>query len=147
MHDKLPRAGMRRVLPALVLAMGGSVMLAACRTMPDVHAVCPLDTTGVLVGRVETEGGIAGPFVVVARERGSGKVAHRAFIEDSRAFAMLMDAGHYDFFAFSDLDGNGRRGSDEPASAVYALRSGIRAAELIELPSLRIDAPSITAER
>jgi hypothetical protein len=136
MHDKLPRAAMRRVLPALVLAMGGSIMLAACQTMPDVHAVCPL-----------AEGGIAGPFVVVARERGSGKVAHRAFIEDTRAFAMLMDTGHYDFFAFSDLDGNGRRGPDEPASAVYALRSEIRAADLIELPSLHIDAPAITAER
>lgn len=147
MHDKLPRTAMRRVLPGLVLAMGGSLMLAACQTRPDVRAVCPLDTTGVLVGRVETESGITGPFVVVARERESGKVAHRTFIEDTRAFAMLMNAGRYDFFAFSDVDGNGRRDPDEPASAIYALRSEIRAADFVELPPLHIDVPPITAER
>jgi hypothetical protein len=138
MHDELPRAAMRRVISSLALTIAMSTMLSACRNAPDVHAVCPLDTTGVLVGRVEAESGIVGPFVVVARERASGKFAHRAFIEDTRAFAMLMDAGRYDFFAFSDSDGNGRRGPDEPASAVYALRSEIRAGDLIELPSLQI---------
>ncbi|MBC8028121.1 MAG: hypothetical protein H7Y89_19170 [Steroidobacteraceae bacterium] len=147
MHDELLRAAMRRVLPALALAMAGPLMLAACQTFPDVHAVCPLDTTGVLVGRVEAQSGIVGPFVVVARERASGKIAHRTFIEDTRAFAMLMNAGRYDFFAFSDLDGNGRRSPDEPASAVYALRSEVRAADLIELPSLQIDLPAVPAGR
>jgi hypothetical protein len=147
MHDELPRAAMRRVLPSLALAVSAALSVTACHTAADVHAVCPLDTTGVLVGRVEADSGIAGPFVVVAREQASGNVAHRAFIEDTRAFAMLMDVGRYDFFAFSDSDRNGRRSADEPASAVYALRSEIRAADLIELPPLQIDVPAITAER
>jgi hypothetical protein len=141
MSLELPRAARPRVSAAFALAMGVSLMLAACRTVPDIHAVCPLDTTGVLVGRVEAQSGVIGPFVVVARERDSGKVAHRTFVDDTRAFAMLMDAGRYDFFAFSDLDGNGYRDPAEPSSAVYALRSELRAADLIELPPLHIDLP------
>jgi hypothetical protein len=147
MYDQLPRAAMRRVISSLTLAIGAPMMLAACQTIPDVHAVCPLDATGVLVGRIEAQSGIVGPFVVVARERASGKVAHRTFVADTRAFAMLMDAGRYDFFAFSDLDGNGHRGPDEPASAVYALRPDVRAADLIELPPLQIDRASVTSGR
>jgi hypothetical protein len=147
MYDELPRAAMRRALSSLTLAMAMSLMLSACQTVADTHGVCPLDTTGVLVGRVEAQSGIVGPFVVVARERPSGRIAHRAFIEDTRAFAMLMDAGRYDFFAFSDLDGNGRRSPDEPASALYALRSEVRAADLIELPPLLIDLPIDTVDR
>jgi hypothetical protein len=146
MHDELPRAAMRRVISSLALTIAMSTMLSACQTVPDGHAVCPLDTTGVLVGRVEAHSGIVGPFVVVARERASGKIAHRMFVDDTRAFAMLMDAGRYDFFAFSDRDGNGRRGPDEPASAVYALRSEIRPADLVELPALHIDVPTITTD-
>jgi len=141
------RIAKRRALPALALVMSASAMLAARQTPPDIHAVCPLDTTGVLVGRVEAQSGIVGPFVVVARERGSGKIAQRTFVTDTRDFAMLMNAGRYDFFALSDLDGNGRRGPDEPASAVYALRPEVRAADLIELPTLRIDLPAFISDR
>jgi hypothetical protein len=147
MHDELPPAAIRRALTALALAVGGLPMLTACQAAPDVRAVCPLDTRGVLVGRVEAQPGVVGPFVIVARERPSGKIVHRTFVDDTRAFAMLMDEGRYDFFAFSDVDGNGSRGPDEPASAVYALRTEMRGADFIELPSLRIDLPVVTAGR
>src|SRR5688500_11741031 len=147
MHDELPRAAMRRVISSLALTIAMSMMLSACQTVPDVHAVCPLDTTGVLVGRVEADSGIVGPFVVVARERPSGKIAHRMFVDDTRAFAMLMDAGRYDFFAFSERAGNGRRGPLDPPRAAFAFRSHIRLADLVALPALRIDVPTLTTDR
>lgn len=138
---------MRRLLSALAPTMAVSLILAACRTAPMPQASCPLDASGVLVGRVEATSGIVGPFVVVAREHGSGKIAHRTFIRDTRAFAMLMDEGRYDFFAFSDLDGDGWRDADEPASAVYALRPELRAADLLELPPLLIDGSAAVTAR
>jgi hypothetical protein len=77
-------------------------------------------------------------IVVVAIDRGAGKIVHRAFIANGQDFALRLAAGRYKVYAFDDQDHDGALGSGEPRSVVYALAASLRAGERRELPVLTI---------
>ena len=88
------------------------------------------------------------PLLVLAFDRGTGKVAHRAFLESQRAFSMRLYSGSYKFYACADDNRDGRCGSSENRSVMYALADDVHAGEIIQLPSFRLrTADNVAAAR
>ena len=132
---------------AKLLAAAGALALGACAT-PDASLTARQhDSTGLLLGRVSFPSQLAAPIVVVALDRKSGKIVHRAFLETDRTFRMPMAAGYYKFFAFADENRDGALGAGEPSSYLYSLSNEIRARQELELPTLHVQARASVAAR
>jgi hypothetical protein len=136
------RSAWRRAL-ARIAATGAVAALAACQT-PVAHE----RPTAMVLGRVTVNAADGAPILVVAFDRATGKVAHRAFLESQRAFAMRLYSGTYKFYACADENRDGHCGSAERRSVMYSLANAVHAGEVIQLPSFRLDAPArVTAAR
>jgi hypothetical protein len=123
---------LRAVSVGFCLALAGCQHLA--KDVDEPHATA----TAELRGRVSatTEG--TAPIVVVTIDRDARKIMHRAFLATDRIYALPVPAGHYKVYAFMDRNRDGALGAQEPRSVVYALASGLRAGDRLELPTLTI---------
>lgn len=124
--------GTTRRAAVMLTAAAAAIALAACQGAPAPSA------TGTLVGHVKFTSKLASPIVVVAVDKSTGRVVHRAFLESNRAFRLPMDAGRYKFFAFADVNRDGELEPNEPVSVVYSLADEIRVGESLELPTLDV---------
>lgn len=131
------RARVRRALrAALALTTAGlCISLAACQSTGAVRGHVE---DGTFVGRVSAMPRSDGPFVVVAVDRATGEIVHRAFLGKNRQFKFNVPAGNYKFYAFVDADHNGHSGDNESMSALYNLTTTLRGNDLIELPAFVI---------
>ena len=129
------RSNWRRRL-AQIAASGACVALAACQTSPTVGARSGV-SPGVVLGRVKGNADQTS-LVVVAIDRDTGRVAQRAFLAHSSYYALPMSAGRYKLYAFADLDRNGLRSADEPASLMFSMADDVHAGERIELPTMAL---------
>jgi hypothetical protein len=128
----------RRAL-AHIAATGAVVALAACQT----H-VAHERPTGTVLGRVNANGSAA-PVMVLALDRGTGKIVHRAFLGKRTAFSMPLTAGSYKFYACADADLDGVCGSAEPRSVLYSLSKPVMPGEIIQMPTFRLARPQTVA--
>jgi hypothetical protein len=114
-------------------ATGAVVAMAACQT-PVSHE----RATGTVLGRVKSSGSDNGPVMVVAIDRDTGRISHRAFLEAKRAFAIPLHSGRYKFYACSDDNRNGRCDGAENASVMFALAERVNAGDVIQLPTFNL---------
>ena len=136
------QSGWRRAL-ARIAATGAVATLAACQTN-----LAHERPTATVLGRVDASTADRAPVLVLAFDRGTGKVAHRAFLESQRAFSMRLYSGAYKFYACADENRDGHCGSGERRSVMYSLKDSVHAGEVIQLPSFRLGAPDrVTAAR
>lgn len=124
----------RRTL-ARIAATGAVVALTACQAN-----VAHERPTGTVLGRVKTSGTDNSPLLVLAFDRGSGKVAHRAFLESQRTFSMRLYSGKYKFYACVDQDRDGHCSASERKTVMYALADEVNAGDVIQLPTFRLQA-------
>ncbi len=144
MKSPLSGAPQRAVKAALTLVLASACWsLTGCQTIDITQPAL----SGVLSGRVTTPTAAGEPVVVVAIDRASGKVAHRAFLEAQRQYALPVRSGTYKLFAFEDLDGDGALDRDEPASVLYSIATPVNANDKVEMPPLRIRAARTLARR
>ncbi len=122
----------RLMIPAAGLA------LAACQTLDAPKAAH-------LLGRVDADRAIRGPFVVAVVHRDSQRIAHRVFLERAGEFDMLIEQGKYKFVAFADLDRDGQLGAGEPVSVRLSLQPAVRAGDVLELPALHVRTAQVVA--
>jgi len=127
------RSPWRRTL-ARIAATGAVATLAACQTN-----VAHERPTGTVLGRVKTVGGENAPVLVLAFDRATGKVAHRAFLERSTAFSMPLYSGSYKFYACADANRDGHCGSTEKRTVLYSLSNAVHAGDVIQMPTFRLD--------
>jgi hypothetical protein len=111
-------------------ATGAVVALAAGQT-----AAAHERPTATVLGRVKTSARQTGPLMVIAIDRDTNQIAHRAFLEAKRAFAIPLHSGRYKFFACSDDNRDGLCNQAETTSVMYALAERVNAGEVIELPT------------
>jgi hypothetical protein len=126
----------------LVSIVGACTAVAGCAT--------PATTTpreGVLVGRIASDFSANGPVVVVAIDQASGKVAHRAFLENESYYHLIVPTGKYKVFAFADANRDGVRDAGEVASVLYAVSTRVGPTERIEVPTLNTRAAFDVAAR
>jgi hypothetical protein len=123
----------RRTL-ARVAATGAVLTLAACQTN-----VTHERSTATIFGRVAADGTDA-PLVVLAFERGSGRLAQRAVLETQRAFSMRLRSGAYRFYACADENRDGHCAGSERRSVTYSLADELHAGDIVQLPSFRLGA-------
>lgn len=126
------RSAWRRAL-ASIAATGAVAALSACQTN-----VAHERPTGTVLGRVRASSADSGPLMVVAIDRETGRIAHRAFLESKRAFSMPLQSGHYKFYACSDDNRDGRCNGSESASVTYALTDRVNAGDVIQLPTFNL---------
>jgi len=131
----------RRTL-ARIAATGAVAALAACQTN-----VAPARTTGVVLGRVRANDAVNGPLMVFALDRGTGKIAHRAFIETGSAFSMPLQSGTYKFYACIDENRDGHCGDTELRSIRYSLADELHAGEVIQMPTFHLQRRATIAAR
>jgi len=131
----------RRTL-SRIAATGAVVALAACQT--NVNHERP---TGTVLGRVKSSSGGHSPMLVLAFDRGTGRVAHRAFLERGTAFSMPLYSGSYKFYACVDANRDGHCGRDEERSVMYSLRDEVHAGDIIQLPSFSLRRETVAAAR
>jgi hypothetical protein len=135
MNIKLPRAD-RRVFSALALA-SLSLALVACQAAPPASGTF----TSLLLGRVDAP---AGAKAIVVAKDDSGHVVHRAYLEQSRRYAITVPAGRVSVYAFVDENQDGWLGATEPASARLVLAAPVKPLDRIELPRLHIRTDRLT---
>jgi hypothetical protein len=123
----------RRTL-ARIAATGAVVALSACQTN-----VAHERPTGTVLGRVKTVGAETAPVLVLAIDRGSGRIAQRAFLERSSAFAMPLYSGSYKFYACADANRDGHCASTERRTVLYALSNEVHAGDVIQMPAFQLD--------
>jgi hypothetical protein len=128
-----PGGAWRRTL-AGIAATGACAALTACASPGIVSARAH---QGTFTGRVKAAADSAA-VVIVAIDRADGRVANRAFLPKAGDFAMPLNSGHYKLYAFADVDGNGARSRNEPASVMYSVTNEVRAGDRIELPELEL---------
>ena len=133
-----PKSAWRRAL-AHIAATGAVVALAACQT-PIAHE----RPTGTVLGRVNANGSAA-PVMVLAVDRGTGRIVHRAFLGKRTAFSMPLTAGNYKFYACADADRDGVCGSDEQRSVLYSLSNAVTPGAIIQMPTFRLNRPETVA--
>jgi len=126
-----PKSAWRRAL-AHIATTGAVVALAACQTN-----VAHERPTGTVLGRVNANGGDA-PVMVVAVDRGTGKIAHRAFLGKRTAFSMPLTSGSYKFYACADANRDGLCGSTEQRSVLYSLSNAVMPGDIIQMPTFRL---------
>jgi hypothetical protein len=126
------RSPWRRAL-SCIAATGAVAALSACQTNAA-HE----QPTGTVLGRVRAASANDGPVMVVAIDRDTGRIAHRAFLESKRAFSMPLHSGHYKFYACSDDNRDGRCDGAESASVTYALTERVNAGDIIQLPTFNL---------
>lgn len=131
------RSAWRRAL-ALVAATGAIATLSACQT--NSHASFDQKRPNATVlGRVKATGADGAPLMILAIDRTTGKVAHRAFLGSTyRAFAIPLQSGTYKFYACADQNQDGYCGSSEPMSAMYSLSERVNAGDTIQLPTIEL---------
>jgi hypothetical protein len=95
-------------------------------------------TTATVLGRVKSAEAHTGPVMVVAIDRDTGRIAHRAFLESKRAFAIPLHSGRYKFYACSDDNRDGQCSRAESASVMYALADRMNAGDVIQLPTFTL---------
>jgi hypothetical protein len=122
----------RRTL-ARIAATGAVAALAACQTnvVHERH-------TGTVLGRVRSSPAETAPIMVLAIDRGTGKVAHRAFLGGGSAFSMPLYSGSYKFYACADENQDGQCGAAEPRSVLYSLTNEVHAGDVIQMPSFSL---------
>jgi hypothetical protein len=128
-----PGGAWRRNL-ARIAATGACAALAACAS-PGIRPA--RDHQGTFTGRVKAAADSAA-VVIVAIDKSNGRVAQRAFLPEAGNFAIPLDSGRYKLFAFADLDGNGTRSLNEPASDMFSVTNEVRPGDRIELPDLEL---------
>ncbi|HTU66704.1 MAG TPA: hypothetical protein VMF52_12185 [Steroidobacteraceae bacterium] len=131
----------RRTL-ARIAAAGAVVAMTACTTNAAHER-----PTGTVLGRVKT-GGSAVPVMVLAVDRGSGQIAHRAFLQSKQAFSMPLTSGQYKFYACADDNRDGRCNGSERTSVMYSLSDEVHAGDVIQLPTFTLGrSDRVTAAR
>lgn len=143
--DSHHRGARKRVVQAaLALTLAGAGgSLTGCQTIDITQPAL----NGMLTGRVTTPAVGNEPVVVVAIDRASGKVAHRAFLEAQRDYSIRVRSGSYQLFAFEDRDRDGVRGATEPVSLLYTIATPVRANDKVEMPPLTIRTARTLARR
>jgi hypothetical protein len=132
----------RRTL-ARIAATGAVVALTACQA-----TVVHERPTATVLGRVKTSGAANSPVLVLAFDRGTGKLANRAFLGSQSTFAMRLYSGAYKFYACNDQDSNGHCGDSELRSVMYSLSDPVNAGDVIQLPTFRLQgSPRVAAAR
>ena len=129
----------RRAL-ARIAATGAVAALAACQTNV-VHE----RPTGTVLGRVKNGDAERSPVLVVALDRDSGRIAHRAFLQNRTAFSMPLSPGRYKFYACADADRDGHCGGTEQRSVTYSLTNEVHAGDVIQMPSFDLGSPARVA--
>jgi hypothetical protein len=119
---------------ARIAATGAVVALAACQT--NVGHERP---TGTVLGRVRASGGDTTSVLVLAFDRRTGQVAHRAFLAHGTAFSMPLYSGSYKFYACADANRDGHCGADEARSVMYSLTNEVHAGEIIQMPTFALN--------
>jgi hypothetical protein len=134
MTSLTPRGAAARALKnsILVSIVGACTAVAGCAT-----AKPATPRAGVLVGRVADDFSKNGPVVVVAIDQATGKIAHRAFLENHSYYSLIVPTGKYKVFAFADANRDGVRDSGELTSVLFAVSTRVGPTERIELPTLR----------
>jgi hypothetical protein len=122
----------RRTL-ARIAAAGTVAALAACQTN-----VAHERPTGTVLGRVRTPVTEHSPVLVLAVDRGTGRIAHRAFLTGGTAFSMRLYSGSYKFFACADANADGRCNIDETRSVTYSLSNRVQPGDVIQMPSFTL---------
>src|SRR4051812_49278160 len=117
------RGAWRRTL-ARIAATGAVAALAACQSN-----VAHERPTATVLGRVKVSAAEGAPVLVLAFDRGTGKVAHRAFLESQRAFSMRLYSGAYKFYACADENRDGHCGGGERRSVMYSLAGEVHAGD------------------
>lgn len=131
----------RRTL-ARIAATGTVATLAACQTN-----VAHDRPTATVLGRVRTTSTGNAPIMVLAVDRGSGKVAHRVFLGSGSAFSMPLFSGNYKFYACADANQDGHCGSTELRSVTYSLTNEVHAGDVIQMPSFSLGRRQTVAAR
>lgn len=132
------KSAWRRALAHLA-ATGAVVALTACQTN-----VAHERPTGTVLGRVNPNGN-DGAVMVLAVERDTGKIAHRAFLGKRSAFSMPLYSGSYKFYACADADRDGVCGSAEPRSVLYSLSNQVMPGDIIQMPTFSLGRPQTVA--
>jgi hypothetical protein len=135
-HDfyATPGGGAWRRALASIAATGAVAALAACQAN-----VTHEDPTGTVLGRVRAPATEHSPVLVLAVDRGTGRVAHRAFLGRGTAFALPLHPGRYKFHACADANADGRCNADEALSATYSLTNEVRAGDVIQMPTITLE--------
>jgi hypothetical protein len=131
----------RRTL-ARIAATGAVAALAACQTN-----VAHERPTGTVLGRVRTSPAQSAPILVLAFDRGTNEVAHRAFLGSGTAFSMPLESGSYKFYACADENQDGHCGSAELRSVMYTLTNEVHAGDVIQMPSFSLGRRETIAAR
>jgi len=103
-------------LTALLCATTACMALNACTLVKlNTEAKTFYEST-VLAGRIDAAPNAGAPIIVAAYRHGASlQLTHRTLLHEAGSFELIVPAGEYGLFAFSDSNRNGAYDAGEPA--------------------------------